>query len=234
MRSILFLLMVPLCLPAQPQSEEIQRLSLEDRQAMLDLLHITSLRMGPTSRPETQPGRFGLVNYDESKANPYPNLPDPLVLKNGKKVTTAKMWWEQRRPEIVEDFDREVYGRMPKVTPKVKWEVIKTSSEMNGDVPVITKQVLGRVDNSSYPQVVVDIQLMLTTPANATRPVPVIMEFGGFGLGGARGGARGPAAPAAPAGPTWQQQVLAKGWGYASLVPASIQADNGAGLTQGI
>ena len=216
-----------------PQQLEIQRLSIEDRQRMMDLLHITTLRMGPTSRDEVQPGRFGLVNYDESKANPYPNLPDPLVLKNGKKITSAKMWWDQRRPEIVEDFDREIYGRMPKVTPKVKWEVAKTSNEMNGDVPVITKQLIGHVDNSSYPQVAVDIQLMLTTPANATGPVPVIMEFGGFGIAGARGGARGPAPPAPP-GPTWQQQVLAKGWGYASLLPASIQADNGAGLTQGI
>src|SRR5215472_12308367 len=43
-----------------------------------------------------------------------------------------------------------------------------------------------------------------------------------------------PAARAATSGPTWQQQVLAKGWGYATLVPTSIQADNGEGLTQGI
>src|SRR5437868_3939769 len=93
-----------------PEQLEIQRLSIEDRQAMMDLLHITSLRLGPTSRPEAQPGRLGAVNYDESKANPYPNLPDPMVLKNGKKVTSAKTWWRQRRPEIVEDFDREVYG----------------------------------------------------------------------------------------------------------------------------
>src|SRR4029079_1112192 len=97
----------------------------------------------------------------------------------------------------------------------------------------VTKQLVGRVDNSSYPQITVDIQLMLTTPANATGPVPVIMEFGGFGFGGARGGARGPG-PAAPAGPTWQQQVLARGWGYAVISPNSIQADNGAGVRSGI
>jgi hypothetical protein len=35
-------------------------------------------------------------------------------------------------------------------------------------------------------------------------------------------------------GPSWQQQVLAKGWGYATLIPTSVQADNGAGLTEGI
>src|SRR5262249_42394900 len=65
-------------------------------------------------------------NYDETKANPYPNLPDPLLLKNGQKVTDAATWWDKRRPEIVEDFEREIYGRTPKITPKVNWEVTST------------------------------------------------------------------------------------------------------------
>jgi hypothetical protein len=199
----------------------------QDHQRTMELLKITSLRRGADGRNPDAPNA---ANYDESKANPYPNLPDPLVLKNGRKVTSVKMWWNQRRPEIVEDFDREIYGRAPKKTPKVKWEVASTTREMNGDVPVIKKQLIGHVDNSSYPHITVDIQLTLTTPANATGPVPVIMEFG---FGGPRPGAPRPAAPPPP-GPTWQQQVLAKGWGYATIVPNSVQADNGAGLTQGI
>jgi len=139
----------------------------------------------------------------------------------------------------VEDFDREIYGRVPKKTPKVSWEVTSTTKQTNGEVPVITKKLVGHVDNSSYPLITVDIQLTLTTPASATGPVPVIMEFGFTGFG-ARGGARrGPAPPerragAGPTGPSWQQQVLSNGWGYAILAPNSIQADNGAGLTQGI
>ncbi len=218
-----------LALQAQtPGPNPTQIASAEDRQKMLDLLHITAVRNGANGNNPEAPN---YANYDESKANPYPSLPDPLVMKNGKKVTTAKMWWDQRRPEIVEDFDREVYGRAPKVTPAVKWEVNKTTKETNGDVPVVTKQLVGHVDNSSYPQVTVDIQLSLSTPANAAGPVPVIMELA-YNFGPARGGRSGP--PAAPPGPTWQQQVLAKGWGYASITPTSIQADNGAGLTQGI
>jgi hypothetical protein len=145
----------------------------------------------------------------------------------------AKAWWNQRRPEIVEDFDREIYGRMPKVTPAVKWEVISTTNEKNGDVPVVTKKLLGHVDNSSYPQIKVDIQLTLTTPANAPGRVPVIVEFSFVFPPGFRLPAPPPGTPA-PVGPTWQQQVLAKGWGYATLIPTSVQADNGAGLTSGI
>lgn len=243
----------------------------EDHQRTMDLLHITELRRGKAGRDKTDPN---FANYDESKANPYPDLPDPLTLKNGKKVTTASDWWKKRRPEIVEDFDREIYGRVPKVTPKVKWEVTSTTKSENGDVAVITKQLTGVVDNSIDPDIEVHIALTLTTPAGAKGPVPVVMQFGGFGFmgggrgaepaagppyapnaftpipaarggipGGARRGAPGgamagrgalPGAGRRPAGPTWQQQVLARGWGYATLNPGSIQADNGAGLTLGI
>ena len=198
----------------------------EDHKRMMNLLNIKEIRPGANPR---DPKAAHAPNYDESKANPYPDLPDPLRLKNGQRVITAEMWWKQRRPEIVEDFDREVYGRVPKDTPKVKWEITATDKQMIGDVPVVTKKLVGHVDHSSYPLLTVDIQLTLTTPANAVGPVPVIMEFG-FGFGGRMP----PRPPAAKSGPTWQQQVLAKGWGFAIIVPNSIQADNGAGLTSGI
>jgi len=216
-----------------PQQLAIQQASKEDHQQMLDQLHIASLRPGGNARV------LGAVNYDEAKANPYPDLPDPLRMKNGKKVTTAKMWWDQRRPEIVEDFDREVYGRLPKVVPKVKWEITNTTEEQVGDVPITTKTLLGHVDNSAYPEITVDIQLSLSTPPNAKGPVPVIMVFGGGGPPNAAPARGGPPAVAgsqqgsAP-GPSWQAQVLTKGWAFAVLNPASIQADNGAGLRKGI
>jgi hypothetical protein len=141
------------------------------------------------------------------------------------------MWWEQRRPEIVEYFDRDIYGRVPKDIPKVTWELVSTTYDTSNHVPAITKKMIGHVDNSSYPAITVNIDLTLSTPANAKAPVPVIMEFGfvfptGFKF------------PAPPPGTQvekgWQQQLLEKGWGYAVIIPASFQADNGAGLTQGI
>jgi hypothetical protein len=193
---------------------------------MMDLLHIKELRKGADGRNTKAPNA---ANYDEAKANPYPKLPDPLLLKNGEKVTTAEMWWKRRRPEIVEEFDREIYGRAPKETPAVKWEVTSTTKETIGEVPVVTKKLVGHVDNSAYPLVAVDIQLTLTTPADAKGPVPVMMEFGFAGFGG-----KGPPAKFAPRGPRWQDLVLAKGWGYAIIFPYSVQADNGAGLTKGI
>src|SRR5262245_65077754 len=98
----------------------VQLTAKEDHQRTMELLKIKELRRGANG---SNPKADNAANYDESKANQNLKLPDPLTLKNGQKVTTAEMWWKQRRPEIVEDFDREVYGRVPKETPKVKWEV---------------------------------------------------------------------------------------------------------------
>ena len=64
----------------------------------------------------------------------------------------------------------------------------ETTEEKVGDVPVVTKKLVGHVDNSSYPQITVDIQLTLTTPADAKGPVPVMMEFGFGGFGPRPGG----------------------------------------------
>src|SRR5579859_6653272 len=73
----------------------------QDHKQMMDQLGIKTLRRGAEGFNKQSPF---YQNTDESKANPYPNLPDPLTLKNGQKVTTPEMWWNQRRPEIVEDF----------------------------------------------------------------------------------------------------------------------------------
>src|SRR3954463_8439387 len=92
----------------------------QDHKNMMEQLGIVRLRPGPSGRT----GATNEANYDPAKANPFPVLPDPLTLKNGQKVTTAEMWWKERRPEIVEDFEREVFGRGPKNVPKVTWTVV--------------------------------------------------------------------------------------------------------------
>ena len=99
----------------------IRKLTEMDYRNMLDQLHIDSTRPGPSGNPQAP----NAANSDESKATTYTNLPDPLILNNGDRVTTAKMWWDQRRPEIVEYFDRDIYGRVPKDIPKVTWELVQ-------------------------------------------------------------------------------------------------------------
>src|SRR5579872_7409536 len=90
--------------------------TIEDHKQMMEQLGIEALRPGQ-SGTESAPNH---ANYDDALANPYPNLPDPLTLKNGKKVKDAKTWWSKRRPEIVEGFESEMYGRIPKNVPDRK------------------------------------------------------------------------------------------------------------------
>ena len=242
----------------------------QDHQNMMDQLGIRALRPGPSGN-ENAPNH---ANYDERLANPYPDLPDPLTLKDGQKVTTAEMWWKQRRPEIVEDMEREVYGRLPNNIPKVTWRVAVTDREFVGWNPVIAKKLVGHVDNSSYPLIDVNISLIVVTPANAKAPVPLLMMFGpavfpapaqppqqdldkinaalrelllqqdpslkeifekypAYSVNAARElpffGARPPSGD-----PPTTQQLIADGWGYAFIDPATIQADNAQGLTRGV
>lgn len=200
----------------------------QDHRRMLDLLGIETLRPGANPRDPSAPNA---PNYDESRANPYPGLPDPLRLKDGRRVTSASVSWNERRAQIVEDFDREVYGRVPTDVPAVRWEIVSRTQDKVGEIPVVTKQLVGRADNSAYPAVSVEIELTVVTPENAAGPVPVVMEFW---FKPRPAGPQPPPPAPGPREPDWREQVLAKGWGYALLVPNSIQADNGAGLTRGI
>ncbi len=215
----------------QPAAQTSPWTAADDHRNMMEQLGIRALRPGPSGN-ESAPNH---ANYDESVANPFPDYPDVLTLKDGRKVTSADMWWKLRRPEIAEDFEREVLGRVPANIPKVTWTVIRTVEDKVGPYPVIAREVNGRVDNSAFPSVSVDMQMVVVTPAWAKKPVPAMILFGRAAI---------PSAPvpaafarfAAMAGtdPSPQLQLVAGGWGYAMLNPASVQADNGAGLTSGI
>ncbi len=243
----------------------------QDHDNMMQQLGIKQLRPGPSGNASDA----NHANYDEELANLCPDLPDVLTTKTGKKITTAEMWWQQRRPEIIEDMEREVYGRLPKKLPKVTWTVKITDREFIGRTPAIVKMLVGHVDNSEYPLINVDINMMLVVPTNVKGPVPVLMMFGG------RPSFPSPAQPSPeqmeklnaafkemmiknnpelktifdqypayspitrlagpnffappPAGdPSPTEQLLAAGWGYVTIDPNSIQADNGAGITRGI
>ena len=146
----------------------------QDHQNMLDQLGIKSIRRG-FDADQSSPYA---ANYDESKANPFPVIPELMTTKSGKKVKTAKQWWEVRRPEIVEDFEREVYGRLPENIPDVTWTIVAEEIENVGMMRVKAKQLVGHVDNSACPSINVDIKMVVVTPADAKGPVPLLMMFG--------------------------------------------------------
>ena len=200
----------------------------QDHQNMMDQLGIKALRPGPSGNEKDA----NHANYDEEKANPYGDLPDALTLKSGKKVTSAKQWWDERRPEIVEDLEREVLGRIPPNVPKVTWAVKSTTDLKAGVFPVVEKHLLGHVDNSAYPSINVDIEMTLVTPGNAKGPVPVMIMFSSAAI--LKFLASHPEfKKMMGSDPPSTEQLIANGWGYALLDTSSVQADSGAGLTKG-
>src|SRR5215831_16411072 len=199
----------------------------QDHQNMMDQLGIKALRPGPNGRAAA--GEPGAANYDPAKANPYPDLPDPLRMKDGRKVTTAAQWRDERRPEIVEDLEREVVGRVPKNAPQISWRVAQTVNTTIGGTPVVARQIIGHADNTAFPAITVDIQMAVVTPAKITRPIPLLMMFSNGAMPPSPEPAIDPNVPVSS-----PRQLIAKGWGYASINTTSIQADNGAGLTRGI
>ena len=168
-------------------------------------------------------------NYDEARANPYAALPDPLRCDDGRRVTDAGTWWHVRRPELQEKFDTEIFGRVPDHLPQVHWDVAAVRDSMIGARHVEVRKLCGRIAHTPGVPHDVRIDVELVLPAEASHPVPVILELG-FVL---PPGVRLTLMQGDP-GPAWTEQVLARGWGYAVYVPTSVQADNAWGLREGI
>lgn len=204
--------------------DERNKLTQTDYQNMLQQLHITDVRRGANGR---DPNAENAANYDVDKANPFPNYPNPLQFNDGKMVASVADW-TARNSEIFEQLDREMYGRTPENLPSVTWELIDEIKEKKEGIRVITKKLIGHVDNSSYPEITVDIELSVTVPAKAKSAVPIMMQFGFSRPAGF------PRRNASNEVPKWQMQLLNEGWGFAEVKANSIQADNGAGLTSGI
>ncbi|HVJ30995.1 MAG TPA: acetylxylan esterase, partial [Gammaproteobacteria bacterium] len=141
---------------AQPSgggAETHQWTTAEDHRDMLSQLGIRELRPGRNADASAP----NAANYDEALANPFPILPDPLVSKSGEKITTAEAWWSVRRPEIIEDFEREVVGRVPAQVPAVSWSVVATRKWKIAGQRVVGRQLVGTVDHSAYPGLGVEI-----------------------------------------------------------------------------
>lgn len=208
---------------SQQDRDRINKLSNADHKLMMDKLGISSIRRGPSGNPKAPDA----ANTDDAKVQPY-FLPNPLEFNDGSRVTKPEQW-QARRAEIKGLFDREIYGRLPVNVPSVSWRVAGVEEKMDGDFPVKVKQLEGVVDNSFYPEIEVVIRLTVGTPAKIEEPVPLIIEFGfDFSRWFRRPQQRDSNVL------SWKQQLLKEGWGYAILNPVSYQADNGAGLREGI
>jgi hypothetical protein len=181
----------------------------------------TNLGSDPNGNPLRLALKTGHVsNYDETKTGTY-TLPDPLVTSGGGPVRDANAW-RQRRAEILGLYETNIYGRIPPTAPKVTWQVAETDPKAR-DGAAARKKIVGAVGpNADGPRITVT----LTTPANANKSVPVILlvNFGGGPPPPPGTAARGPGFNA-HADPALADDILARGWGYATVGYADIQPD---------
>ncbi len=116
------------------------------------------------------------ANYDEANVPKY-QLPDPLTMQNGRKVTDASMWQSQRRPEVLGLFEEFMYGKAPAPPQEVTVKLLETSDHALGG-KAIRKQVrigLGTAAGGA------NLDLLIYLPKQAKRPVPCFLglNFGG-------------------------------------------------------
>jgi hypothetical protein len=197
----------------------------QERQRELDLLGLKDTRSGAKNGDPTSP--FA-TNYDEAKANPLP-LPDPLTGADGRRVSSARQWWDVRRPQIVKAMEDELYGRRPAVLPKVTWTVVQTRKTDDYGVPAVEKTLFGSLDNAADPDIEVHIRAVLVTPQaaiDAHRRTPAVISINWI--------TPPPGFPKENPAADYRNLILKRGWSFVVYDPTSVQADNGAGLTQGV
>jgi len=189
------------------------------------------------------------ANYDETKVPKY-TLPDPLVMRDGTKVASAKMWTSQRRPEILKLYEDHVYGRTPVGRPKgMTFEVKSVDQKALGGKAIrkeVTVYFTGKKDGPK-------MDLLIYLPADAKKPVPLFLgaNFGGNhtvhsdpaitlstswqrpGPGIVNNKATDKTRGAAAS--RWQiEEVLARGYGVATFYYGDVDPDFDDGFQNGV
>jgi hypothetical protein len=130
----------------------------------------------PTPKPSPDFVAGISVNYDEAKIGTY-TLPDPLTLNNGEPVRDSRTWYSKRRPEIVEMFETQQYGRAPGRPSGETFETVdKGTLALNGKA--IRKQVTIYLNKDNTGP---SIDLLIYLPASVKKPVPMFFSIN-FGV----------------------------------------------------
>ena len=190
------------------------------------------------------------VNYDEAKVPKY-TLPDPLVLQNGERVRDARTWNKRRRPEILQLFQTNVYGRGPARPQRMTFEMSSIERQALGGKAVRKQVTIYFSGNKDGPKA----DLLIYLPAAARKPVPLFLGLNfsgnhiihsdpGIRLGQvwvrdqerktmarrqARENSRGVSAG------QWQlEKILARGYGLATVYYGDIEPDFNGGIQYGV
>ncbi len=110
------------------------------------------------------------INYDETKVPPY-TLPDVLVTRQGLRVTDVDTWIRIRRPEILELFRANVYGRSPGRPKHTAAEVVYENDELYNGIATRRSVRVCFTEKPDGPCMLMHIFI----PNKAKKPVPVFV-----------------------------------------------------------
>jgi hypothetical protein len=188
------------------------------------------------------------TNYDESRVGSY-TLPDPLVMSTGGRVTSARMWSEKRRPEILRLFETHVYGRTPAQRPKTSAELHSIDKTALGGKAVRKEVSVFFAGQKDGPR----MDILIYLPAGAKEPVPMFLglNFGGNQSVHSDPGIRltkswmrpgrnvidnrATEATRGAAAEAWQvEKILSRGYGLATIYYGDIDPDFDDGFQNGV
>ncbi len=127
----------------------------------------TFLIGGPSTKAWGQPSE---ANYDESRVPSY-QLPDPLVTAAGMRVTTAQQWWQLRRPEVLQLFEREMYGKAPGRPNNLRWQVTEQSEDALAGLARRKQVTIFLSENDDGPR----MDVLIYLPRDVEGPVPTFL-----------------------------------------------------------
>jgi len=202
---------------------------------------IAALLLAAFPLPAQRPG----ANYDESKVPQY-TLPDPLVLRNGDPVRDSAAWYRRRRPEILELFRSEVYGRNPGRRKGTSFEIGPVDSQALGGTAIRKQVAVNFSGTVRGPR----MHLLVYLPAAAKgRRVPVFLGLNFAGNHAvnpdpgirlpevwSRGGKRHASEDSRGANSTrWPvEKILERGYGLATAYYQDIEPDFPGGMKYGV
>lgn len=132
------------------------------------LLFLTAALVSLAIVPSARAADFPPV----SELKPQAELPDPLVMFDGRKVTTPEQWTKDRRPELKALFQHYMYGYLPPKPEKLAFRIEREDKQYFGG-----KATKREVTISYGPEATPPLHVLLVVPNRRTGPVPAF-----FGL----------------------------------------------------
>ena len=161
-------------------------------------------------------------NYYEEKVPSY-SLPAVLTEKSGKIVTTKEEWTKIRRPELLELFRTNVYGRVPSTPYHLDYKVIKEDPKALSGAATLKLVDIAIISGGKS----LVIQLILFVPNNVSKPVPafLLINLGSKNIDPTR----------KEKGESWPvDEIISRGYAAAAFNNADLDPDNFDNFKNGI